>query len=109
LGLEEGSEVLLQEPFSLVLGETKEFRFFCSEEVNGDVGTELQDPESQLRELPPIHSSMEGDEGTFALVKLKAHFSERGVLEVRCESEEGKSWVLSFDTRQEQQEPAFAS
>jgi molecular chaperone DnaK (HSP70) len=108
LGLEEGSEVHLEEPFTLSLGEQKEFRFFCSEEISGLVGEELVDPEAQLRELTPIHSDMAAEHGSFALVQLHASFTERGVLQVNCRSKEGKTWVLSFDTRQELLEPLSA-
>lgn len=108
-GLEEGSRVHLDEPFTLALGETKEFRFFCSETREGAVGEECSDPSEELRELPAIHAFMESDGESFALVRLKAEFSERGLLELSCFSDEGKEWKLSFDTRVETKEPAFAS
>lgn len=108
-GLEEGSETLLQEEFSLVLGEPALFRFFSRREPDGaKTGDRIDKPLEELHELPPIETMMEGD-AHVAVVHLKAKLTELGFLELWCEAQDGRTWKLEFNARQESRELAASS
>jgi len=101
-GLEEGSETELDEEFTLVLGEPTLFRFFSSKE--GALGDRVDNVES-LVELAPIEREME-DEASIAIVRLKGKLTELGALELWCEAEDGRRWMLEFNVRQGERELA---
>ncbi len=110
-GMEEGSEVFLEETFTLAVGELAEFQFFSSDSpflTDGssvDLGRVVEEIGSELRELHPIvaHLSAEGIEGTTVNIKLHAKVTEMGMLELWCEGENEKKWKLEFNLRAENQ------
>ncbi len=97
-GMEEGTEVELEQPFGLVLGEPVSFRFFGSASRREDhVGSTA--PPSELVELSPIEMTLAGDGGV-AEVRLHARVTEVGTLELSAiERASGTRWKLSFDVR----------
>ncbi len=100
-GMEEGSEVELDEPFGLYVGEPASFRFFGSSTRRDDhVGT-VAAPDA-LDELAPIETTLEGDEGALVPVRLHARVTEIGTLELSAvEDGGGRRWKLSYNVRVE--------
>ena len=98
-GMEEGSEVQLEEAFGLVLGEPVSFQFFGSAARKDDaVGTTV-DP-AEVTELAPIETTLEGTAGQVVQVRLHARVTEVGTLELSAVEEvSGQRWKLSFDVR----------
>ncbi|MEX1366530.1 MAG: Hsp70 family protein [Nannocystaceae bacterium] len=103
-GMEEGTEVSLDQAFGLVLGEPVSFRFFGSSTRRDDtVGTTTTPP--KLTELSPIETTLDGPPGQIVQVQLVARVTEVGTLElaaVETEAQAGseaRSWKLSFDVR----------
>ncbi|MGH1347400.1 MAG: Hsp70 family protein [Nannocystales bacterium] len=101
-GLEEGSEVQLQRPFGIVLGEPVSFRFFGSSSRHDEVGdkTRLRD----VTELAPIQTTLPGEPGDVVEVRLRVRATEVGTLEVAAVPTDPHaagvpSWSLSFDVR----------
>lgn len=96
-GMEEGSEVALEQTFSLYVGEPVQFRFFSSHEecVVGE-----KSPIKKLHELHPIETTLDG-EGAVR-VKVVAQITELGMLRLLCVSEHQK-WELEFLLREQQQ------
>jgi molecular chaperone DnaK (HSP70) len=104
-GMEEGTQVELDQPFGLVVGEPVSFRFFgSSTRRNDDVGSVAAPGE--LSELAPIETMFEtsGDDvpGQVVQVRLVALVTEVGTLELAA-VEEGtdRRWKLSFNVRLE--------
>lgn len=99
-GMEEGSETTLPQPLGLVVGEPASFRFFASSTRRDDqVATEV-DPSEGLEELPPIETSLEGEEGQVVPVQLHARVTEIGTLELSAvEPASGRRWKLEYDVR----------
>ncbi len=103
LGMEEGSEVTLPQPFGLVLGEEVSFPFFASATREGDrVGAVVKPQE--LQELAPLEATLPAPEGTqpgaVVQVHLHARVTEVGTLELSAvEHTTGARWKLSFDVR----------
>ncbi|MCC5832494.1 MAG: Hsp70 family protein [Chlamydiales bacterium] len=94
MGMEEGTELTLEEEdFTLLLDEPAFFRFFSSASGNGE-----------LKELHPIETVLRanGEEGNTVLVKLRAKVTELGMLELWCVARDGRKWKLEFDTRREE-------
>lgn len=107
-GLEEGEERELEhQEFALVLGEMAVFRFFSRSAPtlsNGEearLGTVIRNWKEDLLELHPIETILDKNENDEknVRVKLKTKVTEIGVLELWCESDEGKKWKLEFDLR----------
>ena len=96
-GLEEGSEVQLDRAFGIVLGEPVSFRFFGSSSRHDDeVGStaKLRD----LSELPPIETTLDGEAGEVAHVKLVVRVTEVGTLEIQAvDATKDRRWNLSFN------------
>ncbi len=107
-GLEEGSEVILQqETFNLVLEEPAVFRFFSlaqSQLPSGEipqVGSVIKNWKEVLNELHPIETILhtkEKDEKCVQ-VSLAAKVTEMGVLELWCAAQDSRRWKVEFDTR----------
>ncbi len=105
-GMEEGTEVELPgAEFGLVVGEPAEFRFFGSsvrrEDVAGTV-VERWRP-GEVEELAPVEATLtkKGEEGRTVPVRLTAHATEIGTLELFCVARDGKDrWKLEFNVRQ---------
>lgn len=100
-GMEEGSEVSLDQVFGLVLGEPVSFRFFGSAARTDDATGSVVDP-SDLSELSPIETTLDGPDGQVVHVRLHARVTEVGTLELSA-VEEGSTqrWKLSFNVRVE--------
>ncbi len=97
-GMEEGSELELGQSFGLVVGELTSFRFFCSMRQEDEIGEAL-DPE-ELEELVPIETTLKGEEGRFVPVRLHAHVTEIGTLELSAVEEGAQQrWKLTFNVR----------
>lgn len=104
-GMEEGSETELPGvEFGLVVGEPAEFRFFGSSVRRNDAaGTVVEQwGEGELEELAPLEATLtaEGEEGRTVPVRLRAHVTEVGTLEVWCVARDGRQWRLEFNLRQ---------
>ena len=105
-GMEEGTEVELPgAEFGLVVGEPAEFRLFGSSVRRDDrPGTVVEGSEQgTLEELPPLEATLDavGDEGRTVPVKLRAHVTELGTLELWCVARDGaQRWKLEFNVRQ---------
>jgi molecular chaperone DnaK (HSP70) len=98
-GMEEGSDVVLDQAFGLVVGEPVSFRFFGSSQRRQDeVGTRVRPDE--LTELAPIETVFEGEQGKVVQVRLHASVTEVGTLEVRAFDQNSPlRWKLSFNVR----------
>jgi molecular chaperone DnaK (HSP70) len=105
-GMEEGTKVELSgTEFGLVVGEPAEFRFFGSsvrrQDVAGTVVERWQPDE--LEELAPVEATLtkKGEEGRTVPVRITAHATEIGTLELFCVARDGKGrWKLEFNVRQ---------
>jgi molecular chaperone DnaK (HSP70) len=98
-GMEEGSEVGLAQVFGLVLGEPVWFRFFGSSSRKDDQVGSVVDP-SELTELAPIETTLDGTAGEVVQVRLHARVTEVGTLELSAvEETTSRRWKLSFDVR----------
>jgi hypothetical protein len=108
MGMEEGSSAELDAELGLVVGEPTHFRFFASSLRRDDhVGTVVE-REAELDELPPIETTLpaEGEEmGQVLPVKLRAHVTEIGTLELTAVDERGRDWRVEFNLRQEADAP----
>src|SRR6185369_16420219 len=105
-GMEEGSEVDLPgAEFGLVVGAPAEFRFFGSSVRRADrPGSVVEGWEpGELEELPPLEATLEaaGEEGRAVPVRLRAHVTELGTLELWCVGREGgRRWKVEYNVRQ---------
>ncbi len=105
-GMEEGSEVELADTeLGLVVGEPAEFRFFGSSVRRDDrPGTVVEGWEAgELEELRPLETTLAaaGEEGRTVPVRLRAHVTELGTLELWCVARDGgRRWRLEFNLRQ---------
>ena len=105
-GMEEGTQVELPgAEFGLVVGEPAEFRLFGSSVRRDDgPGTVVEGWEpGTLEELPPLEATLDaaGDAGRTVPVRLRAHVTELGTLELWCVARDGaKRWKLEFNVRQ---------
>nr|WP_155712641.1 Hsp70 family protein [Pseudoduganella dura] len=104
-GMEEGSELELPgQEFGLVVGEPVQFRFFGSSTRRQDqIGTVLDfwGPD-ELAELNEIHAELppEGRQpGDVVQVRLHAHATEAGTLELLAVADGGQRWKVEFDVR----------
>lgn len=104
--LEEGSEIVLDEPhLELALGQPVTFPLFTSTVRGKDrPGQVLQLEPRQLLRLPPLHTILRGGKrsGTKSVpVKLAARLTEIGTLELSCLARHGDNrWRLEFNTRE---------
>jgi molecular chaperone DnaK (HSP70) len=107
LGMEEGTEADVPgPPFGLVVGEPAEFRFLSSTTRRDDaIGTVLDRwaPE-ELEELAPLEASLgagEGEPGEAVPVRLHAHVTEVGTLDLWCHATRGEGrWKLEYNVRE---------
>ncbi|MCS6977914.1 MAG: hsp70 family protein [Gemmatales bacterium] len=103
--LEEGSEIILDEPhLELALGQPVTFPLFTSTVRGKDRAGELLHLEPrQLLRLPPLHTVLRGGKrsGTKSVpVKLAARLTEIGTLELSCLARNSDNrWRLEFNTR----------
>jgi molecular chaperone DnaK (HSP70) len=106
-GLEEGSTVELpDDELGLVVGETQAFRFFAAATRKTDEAGALIDADSDgLVELDPVEKlvAAEGDRtaGQLVPVRLEAHVTEVGTLELWCVARDGLGrWKLEYSVRE---------
>ncbi len=98
-GMEEGSEVSLEQSFGLVLGEAVSFRFLASPARRDDIVGTIVAP-SELQELAPLETVLEGPPGEVVEVRLHARVTEVGTLDLAAvEESSGRRWKLSFNIR----------
>jgi len=109
-GLEEGSTVELpDDELGLVVGETSAFRFFAAAAAPGsepDAAGALIDADTGgLVELDPVEKLVEADAehaaGQLVPVRLEAHVTEVGTLELWCVARDGRGrWKLEYSVRE---------
>jgi molecular chaperone DnaK (HSP70) len=106
-GLEEGSTVELpDDELGLVVGETQTFRFFAAATRKTDEAGALIDADSDgLVELDPVEKLIEADAergaGELVSVRLEAHVTEVGTLELWCVARDGRGrWKLEYSVRE---------
>ncbi len=103
-GIEEGSTLEVpRSEFGLLLGETASFRFFASTQRQEDqLGTILDEWEtSELEELAPLTVELPGERGGRVPVKLSAHLTEIGTLELWFSARDASGrWKLEFNVRE---------
>jgi len=106
-GLEEGSTVELpDDELGLVVGEIQTFRFFAAATRKADEAGALIDADSDgLVELDPVEKLVEADgertAGELVPVRLEAHVTEVGTLELWCVARDGHGrWKLEYSVRE---------
>ncbi len=106
-GLEEGSTVELpDDELGLVVGETSNFRFFAAATRKEDgPGTLIDADAPGLTELDPVEKLVEADgertSGDLVPVRLEAHVTEVGTLELWCVARDGRGrWKLEYSVRE---------
>jgi molecular chaperone DnaK (HSP70) len=105
-GMEEGTHAdVPPQEFALVVGEPTFFRFFASSVRREDrVGDMIDDAvrSSELEEVAPIETTLDGEAGKLVPVNLQAAVTEIGTLEVRCLEKGGEGrWKLELNVRRE--------
>ena len=103
-GTEEGTELELPgQEFGLVVGEPAEFRMLGSSSREEDrLGTVLEFWGDEVEELTPLTTTLtwRDHDGTLVPVRLRAHLTEIGTLEVWCVARDGeRRWKLEFGVR----------
>lgn len=108
MGMEEGTTAELPgDELGLVVGELAQFRIFASAFRRGDaVGAVVDDWDTELEELPPVEATLPAIAGSpghsaghVMPVRLRAHVTEIGTLELFCVERSGKTWKLEFNLR----------
>ena len=101
-GMEEGTEVTLEQSFGLVLGESVAFQFYASAVRDQDTLGSVADPQD-LTELAPLETTLDGTAGEIVQVQLRAAVTEIGTLELSAvEAGSDRRWKMSFDIRAHQ-------
>ena len=107
-GMEEGATVRMPDrEFGLIVGQTAEFRFFCSAARKADApGTLIDDYGDELQELSPISVRLESQAGSDAgagelvAVSLETVITETGMLQLWCVARDSRRWKLEFSVRE---------
>ncbi len=106
-GLEEGSTVELpDDELGLIVGEMSAFRFFAAATRKDDAAGTLIDADAAgVVELDPVEKQVdaEGDRksGDLVPVRLEAHVTEVGTLELWCVARDGHGrWKLEYSVRE---------
>jgi hypothetical protein len=105
-GLEEGSTVELpDDELGLIVGEMTTFRFFAAATRKDDTAGALVDADSDgLAELDPVEKQVEDPDrkpGDMVPVRLEAHVTELGTLELWCVARDGHGrWKLEYSVRE---------
>jgi molecular chaperone DnaK (HSP70) len=109
MGMEEGTSAELPgEEVGLVVGEPARFRLFASSVRREDRPGDVVEDEAELSELPPVEAELPPDgraAGDVVPVRLRAHVTEIGTIELECLERGGRAWKLEWSLRQ----PAEAS
>jgi hypothetical protein len=103
MGMEEGTSVELgKTELGLVVGEPAQFRLFASSVRRDDqVGTVVEEWQ-ELEELPLLETTLSATNdlaGQVVPVRLRAHVTELGTLELHCVQRSGQAWKLEFNLR----------
>jgi molecular chaperone DnaK (HSP70) len=106
-GLEEGSTVELpDDELGLIVGETSNFRFFAAATRKDDIAGALIEADAPgLAELDPVEKLVEAEgerkAGDMVPVRLEAHVTEVGTLELWCVARDGGGrWKLEYSVRE---------
>jgi hypothetical protein len=103
MGMEEGSSVDLPgEEVGLVVGEPVQFRLLASSMRREDRPGDVVDEDESLAELPPVEATVPaGDRpaGEVVPVRLRAHVTELGTLELECVGEGDRHYRLEWNLR----------
>jgi len=105
-GLEEGSTVELpDDELGLVVGETQAFRFFAASRKDDEAGALIDTDSDGLVELDPVEKLVAAEGGRVAgqlvPVRLEAHVTEVGTLELWCVARDGDGrWKLEYSVRE---------
>jgi tRNA(Met) C34 N-acetyltransferase TmcA len=89
-----------------VVGETSAFRFFAAATRKDDAAGALIDADEEgIVELDPVEKLVEAEgerkPGDLVPVKLEAHVTEVGTLELWCVARDGGSrWKLEYSVRE---------
>ena len=90
-GMEEGSTQVLNAELGVITGEPARFRFFTATNRPTDtVGTQVTDWHRQLTELPYIEATAAGEPGNLVAVRVSAHVTPVGTLELSCVDAKGE-------------------
>jgi hypothetical protein len=108
MGMEEGTEADVPGPeFGLVVGEPAEFRFLGSTTRRDDVPGAILDRWSaeEIQELAPLETALVTEdgatEGDIVPVRLQAHVTEVGTLDLWCQStRDDRRWKLEYNVRE---------
>jgi molecular chaperone DnaK (HSP70) len=107
MGMEEGTEADVPGPeFGLVVGEPAEFRFFGSTTRRDDRPGAILDrwAPDELQELDPLETVLpasDGREGEAVPVRLHAHVTEVGTLDLWCQATRADGrWKLEYNVRE---------
>ncbi|MBF0119253.1 MAG: Hsp70 family protein [Desulfobacterales bacterium] len=104
-GMEEGTqESLKNQEFTLIVGEPVKFDFLGSSvRFNDNVGSVIEDWETDIEKITTIEVTLEGEYGTFVPVTIEVKVTEIGTLELFCVSRENdKRWKLEFNVREKE-------
>ncbi len=106
-GLEEGQSVALpDDELGLIVGETATFRFFAAATRKEDPAGALIDADAAgIVELDPVEKLVEAEgertAGELVPVRLEAHVTEVGTLELWCVARDGHGrWKLEYSVRE---------
>ncbi|BDG10673.1 Hsp70 family protein [Anaeromyxobacter paludicola] len=105
MGMEEGTRADLPErELGLVVGEPARFRFFASSTRRQDQVGSVVEREAELEELGPIETTLpagSGAAGQVVPVRLRAHVTEIGTLELEAVDQGGHAWKVEFNLREQ--------
>jgi hypothetical protein len=103
MGMEEGTTADLPgEEVGLVVGEPVEFRLFSSSSRREDRPGDVVEDEGELTEVPPVTTAVPAGAwpaGDVVPVRLRAHVTEIGTLELHCMGRGGDAWKLEWNLR----------
>lgn len=110
MGMEEGTSAEIPgEEVGVVVGEPAHFRLFASSTRREDRPGDVVEDERELDELPPVETTLPPDgraPGDVVPVRLRAHVTELGTLEMECaEPAGGGAWRLEWNLRQPEAPP----
>jgi hypothetical protein len=104
IGMEEGTQADLPgEELGLVVGEAAQFRLFASAIRREDRVGDVVEDERELTEMPPVEATLPADgrpPGEVVPVRLRAHVTELGTLELTCVDREDHAWRLEWNLRE---------
>jgi hypothetical protein len=104
MGMEEGTSAELPgEEVGLVVGEPARFRLFASSTRREDRSGDVVEDDTELAELPPVETTLPRDgrtAGDVVPVRLRAHVTEIGTLELECVERGGGAWKLEWSLRE---------